>query len=293
MRPARMLIGIALLLGFAWPAAGETILYQAPVRTEGAEVRCKPGAEPAVYVTQKLRQGAIVQVVDKTADGWLKIVPPQGSYSWINAQDLHPPDGTQPTWTVTIADGSLAPVLVGSPYKQGKPDVVGSQLPRGTQVVAVGLVEPPSEKFDGYWLPILPPPGEYRYIRDKDVGPPTAGSTTGAVTAAHSGSAGPGTTGVPASALRPARTMATFTSAAQRPRPTSIRCCSRPNNWNAPAIASALPGSTTSWATNTPIASTTWPSSTTIGRPGFAAAPKGSRAARQRGRCPLRPGPAV
>jgi len=200
-----MLLGTVLALAFARPAcAGETVLFQAPVLTEGAEVRCKPGTEPAVYVTQLLHHGDVVQVVEKIADGWLKIVPPKGSYSWVNTQFLRRPDGTQPVWTVAVADGVLVPVLVGTPYRPGKPDVVGSQLTRGAQVAAVGDPHV-SEAGDGTWLPILPPPGEYRYIREKEVGAPSAGPTTSGVTVAHSGSAATQNTGAapPADATQP------------------------------------------------------------------------------------------
>ena len=189
MRPARMLLWIALPLALARPMrAGETVLFQAPVVSEGAEVRCKPGTEPAIYVTQRLHRGDVVQVVEKSPDGWVQIVPPQGSYSWVDTQFLARPSGTQPTWTVTVNGGVQVPVLVGTPYKAGKPDVVGSQLMRGAQVVAVG--EPRvSEAGDGTWLPILPPAGEHRYLRATDIGAPSVGAATTGVTAAHSGSA--------------------------------------------------------------------------------------------------------
>jgi hypothetical protein len=183
-----MLLGATLVLALAWPARGAEAASQAQVQTDGAEVRCKPGAEPAVYVTQKLARGDIVQVVRKTNDGWLEIVPPKGSYSWVNTRQLRRAAADQRVWLVSADDGPVS-VLVGSPFKSGKPDVVGATLKRGTQVVAVG--EPrPSEDGDGVWLPIIPPPGEYRYVREKDVVvlPPSPGSAA-TTTVAQPGSA--------------------------------------------------------------------------------------------------------
>lgn len=188
MRSARMLLGTTLVLALAWPAREAEAASQARVQTDGAEVRCKPGADPKVYVTQKLTRGEIVQVVQKTNDGWLEIEPPKGSYSWINTRQLSRVAADPRIWQVSADDGPVS-VLVGSPFKSGKPDVVGAKLPRGTQVVAVG--EPrPSEDGDGVWLPIMPPPGEYRYVREKDVVilPPSPGSAA-TTTAAHPGSA--------------------------------------------------------------------------------------------------------
>ncbi len=184
MRPARMLLGAALAMALAWPAHGQAPPYPATVQADGAEVRCKPGTEPAVYVTHKLPRGTAVEVVEKLPNGWLKIDPPRGAFSWINTRALRPADGVPGVWVVA-ADAPV-PILVGSPYKPGKPDAVGTNLARGAQVIAVGQPRP-ADDGAGSWLPILPPPGEYRYIREADVSP--AGGPTTATTVAHPGSA--------------------------------------------------------------------------------------------------------
>jgi hypothetical protein len=186
MRPARILLATALALAVTWPARGEAV-YQATVRTDGAEVRSKPGTEPTVYVTHKLLRGTTLQVVEKIANGWLKVDPPRGSFSWVNTRALRPADGAPGVWVVAATDGQV-PVYVGSPYKPGKPDVLGTTLARGAQVIAVG--EPrPSEDGDGSWLPILPPPGEFRYVREADVSAPGAEPSTGARTGPVGGAA--------------------------------------------------------------------------------------------------------
>jgi tetratricopeptide (TPR) repeat protein len=185
MRPARMLLGIVLPLALAWPVNGETVPFPATVQTEGAEVRCKPGTEPAVYITQKLPRGTVVTVVERLPNGWLKIDPPlPGSYSWVNTRFLHQTDRVTGVWIVSAADGQV-PSLVGSWARTERPNVIGTLLARGTQLIAIGGT---LHQEDGDWLPILSPAGEYRYLLEKDI----AGSSGGLIqplptTAAHSG----------------------------------------------------------------------------------------------------------
>jgi hypothetical protein len=184
-----MLLGTALVLALTGPASAQTAPTRAVVQTDGAEVRCRPGAEAAVYVTQKLRRGDTVQVVEKVANDWLKIEPPQGSFSWVNSRAVRPA-GTQPNVWVVLSNDAQVPVLVGSPFKPGKPDVIGTSLARGAQVVVIGAHWPSG---DGDWLPIAPPPGEYRYIRAADLAPPAAATTVARpdAPAAGAGSSGP------------------------------------------------------------------------------------------------------
>jgi hypothetical protein len=190
MRLARILMGIALALILARPARGESLLSAASVLTDGAEVRCKPGAEPAVYVTQKLPRGTAVQVVERLPNGWLKIEPPlPGSYSWVNTRLLRSIDAERGVWVVSAADGQ-ASTLVGSWARSERPNVVGTTLARGTQVIAVGGT---LRQEDGDWLPVLPPPGEYRFVLEKDVSALPGASSPPTTIAAHPG--GPAATG--------------------------------------------------------------------------------------------------
>lgn len=174
MRAAQLSLGLALVLVLACRAPGESVLYQATVQTAEGEVRCGHSKDPQMYVTNRLRKGDTVQVVKELDDGWLAIVPPTGSftidppagsYSWINLRFLQKNDNTS-TWRVVTHDDVRVPVLVGSPFKQGKPTVIGDRLERGTQVVGIG---PAVTDDEGQWLPILPPPRELRYIRKETV----------------------------------------------------------------------------------------------------------------------------
>ncbi|MFL5338760.1 MAG: SH3 domain-containing protein, partial [Gemmataceae bacterium] len=161
MSAARTLLGTALALALAGPACAQGKPFPATVLTDGAEVRCKPGTQPAVYVTQRLPRGATVVVVEKLPDGWLKIDPPDGSFSWVNTGFLRQAGGTGNVWVVTETDKPVT-ALVGAWGRKERPDVVSTTLARGAQLIAVGA---PIQESDGYWLPVMAPAGEYRYVR--------------------------------------------------------------------------------------------------------------------------------
>jgi hypothetical protein len=174
MRPEHLFAGLALVLLLVSPACGQGNLYQATVQIAEAEVRCGHSTDPKMYVTNRLHRGDTVQVVKELEDGWLAIepprgsctsVPPRGSYSWVNLRFLQR-NGNSLTWTVVTHDDVRVPVLVGSPYKEGKATVVSTQLVRGTQVVGIGA---PVTDEEGQWLPIESPPGEVRYVRKESV----------------------------------------------------------------------------------------------------------------------------
>ena len=145
--------------------SAQSVLYQATVMAQGAEVHCKPGTGKEIYVTNHLRHADVVQVVGDHDDGWLEIVPPAGSFSWINARDIqHPLDWIKyPNNYLVSREGSV-PVFIGSSVDAGsRHTVVGVQLPKGSQVARVALDT--VKDHDGDWVRIQPPGNEVRYIR--------------------------------------------------------------------------------------------------------------------------------
>src|SRR5262249_54039150 len=134
MRLAPLLCGLTLIAGGNARAADPPPDVRTVVQ-DGALVRCKPGDGPQVYATNHLRKGVTVQVLRDLPDGWLEIVPPQGSFSWINRRFVEQVNPSQPTlWAITHPDGRV-PVLVGSELiKDHRPTVEGTRLQRGTQV---------------------------------------------------------------------------------------------------------------------------------------------------------------
>src|SRR5262249_43396851 len=127
MRATRLLARIALMLASGLPAAAPS---PGPVG-EAASVPEGPvrrGPRPTYYATGKLHQGDPVKVV-KEENGWLAIVPPPRSFSWINGLFIER-HGQSPVATVL---GDKVKVRVGSNLTDKKPDVESVELPRGSQ----------------------------------------------------------------------------------------------------------------------------------------------------------------
>ncbi len=156
------LLGGAVWLALVGSAAAQTA-YTAVVNREDVEVRAGPSENPQLYVTNRLQRGTPVQVVEELGNGWLKIRPPAGSFSWIHTGFVQLVTPNQPNWMVVGTADTRAAVIVGTDLKKDVPSQVeGSRLARGAQVTALG---PARVDDQGTWLPIEPPPGECRYLR--------------------------------------------------------------------------------------------------------------------------------
>jgi hypothetical protein len=171
------------LLAFAWASVtgAEKPAFTATVIADGAEVRAGASNSPSMYPTNRLRKGDPVEVVRELGDGWIAVVPPPGSFSWINTKYVRQIVTTQPMWRVEAAPDSRVPLLLGSSLKAEKPTVEGARVSRGMILRAIGPVR---RDGDELWLPVVPPPGELRYMRANAV------SRSGAAIAATS--PGPG-----------------------------------------------------------------------------------------------------
>jgi len=153
-----------LVLGQA-PTAPPPI-YHAVVIVPEAEVRCGPGTSPKLYATNHLRRNDPVQVVRERGDGWLEILPPPGSFSWINKREVSNPFPNQPhNWVVKADRQNKVPVFIGSDVTPGTRGTVFSvQVPPGYQTpVAFNRSEVSDQ--EGTWLPIEAPIGEVRFIQ--------------------------------------------------------------------------------------------------------------------------------
>jgi hypothetical protein len=141
-----------------------------------------------------------VEVVGDLQNGWLKIHPPERSFSYINTRFLEHMVPSQPNYVVAL-EGVDVPVLIGSEIVKDKPTIVGVKLKRGAQVTSIGRAM--SEGGETL-MPIEPPPGEVRYVRTEAVSrtPPTAGSATAAAGATN-GSSGPHSSFTPSGPLTP------------------------------------------------------------------------------------------
>jgi hypothetical protein len=165
MRSALVLGILTLTLALANPGTGQANPEIRHVIQPEATVHPYPSERPESYVTNVLKQNDAVHVVEERPDGWLKIIPPEGSFSWINSALLD----TSKLPNLYVKDGNGdAPVFVGSVRLKSRPRIIGSKIPAGAQVTSIG---PAQRDNEGQWMPIEPPAREYRYIRAEYVSP--------------------------------------------------------------------------------------------------------------------------
>src|SRR5438045_788902 len=87
MRHARAAGALWLVLVLYNPVSAGVAPDYRVVNVDQAEVRARPSSVDAqVYVTNRLRRGTPVKVFGEEEGGWLKIAPPEGSFSWINTR---------------------------------------------------------------------------------------------------------------------------------------------------------------------------------------------------------------
>src|SRR5262245_52739686 len=103
---ARGMAGVILGLLLISQASAAEALYTARVVAPETLVRAKPSQAPDVYATNRLSQGAVVEVVGDRdlPEGWYAIKPPAGSFSWVNARFLQRLNAS--TWYV-VTDPEL------------------------------------------------------------------------------------------------------------------------------------------------------------------------------------------
>src|SRR5262249_28798662 len=139
------------------------------VAADVAEVRALPSTAAPSYVTNRLRRGAAVEVVEAMDNGWVKVRPPQGSFSYINARFLEHVVQDLPNLVVTCDDKEVEVFIGSEVVASHRPTVCGVKLKRGAQVTSIGK---PIEDAEGAWMPIEPPPSEVRYLPAGALSPP-------------------------------------------------------------------------------------------------------------------------
>ena len=137
--------------------AVETGKQPVPCVVNADAVVVRSGGGENYYPTMKLDKGAKVTVVGHKF-GWLKVIPPEGSFSYIGkAFVTRTGDGTKGT-----VNGTEVRVRAGSTLNE-MVSIVQAQLNTGTEVEIVG------EKNEFFC--IKPPPGAYLYINEKYLDP--------------------------------------------------------------------------------------------------------------------------
>ncbi len=177
MPSRRCVVFLFAFHGSALAQAGPNYRY---VKVPQAEVRCGPSTDSRFYLTNRLPKGTAVEVVEELPGGWLKIRPPDGSFSYINTRFLEHITPNQPNFVVAF-DKVEVPVYIGSEVVATRPTIIGAKLTRGAQVTSCGK----AMSEDGETLmPIDAPHGEFRYIRSEEVSP-TRPATGAVVTASR------------------------------------------------------------------------------------------------------------
>ena len=148
----------AALFGQAPPENKGFLSFSVKVAEENSPLYSSPNEENG-YMTGRVKAGEILEVCFRTDDGWCAVRPPEGSFSWINADYVL--RGGSGIGTVVCPDSSKeVPVRVGAASILNSSDVqVG--LENGRQVQILGEQTLTGNKT---WLKIAPPRGEFRWI---------------------------------------------------------------------------------------------------------------------------------
>ncbi|MHC5083057.1 MAG: SH3 domain-containing protein [Planctomycetota bacterium] len=122
----------------------------------GNDVYVRSGKGKAYYHCRKVQQGFQVTVAGEVF-GWAKIIPPEGSYSWINKKYVDVADGAP---TIGTINGDNIRVWAGSDYMgPTRSSSMQVKINDGEQVQLF-----PSQPETGDYYKIKPPTGAYLWI---------------------------------------------------------------------------------------------------------------------------------
>jgi hypothetical protein len=137
--------------------------YQALVLSDGATVHSGPA--DVHYATDRLKQGALVNVFRHDPDGWCAIQPVKGSFSLIPEAAI---EMVQKDIGVIREDGTQA--WVGTALGAVESPLWQIKLKEGESVKVLGQVSwPDPQGHSTTWYQVSPPAGEFRWIRMSDI----------------------------------------------------------------------------------------------------------------------------
>jgi hypothetical protein len=154
---------IFTLFLFEQPVEAEdrTFPYEAVVIKIQAEIHS--GAR--YYATGMLSRGSRVRVHRHDPGGWYVITPPPGSFSWIRADYVQRSTGR----IGTVTENNVM-VRVGSSLNDSR-DVYQEKLSKGDRVEILDEQTLKTDRGSVRAYKIVPPQGEFRWIRGNDVTP--------------------------------------------------------------------------------------------------------------------------
>ena len=137
--------------------------YSVYIAVPKAFAHCGPSDE--YYRTDPLRQGQELQVYAETDDGWLGIRPPPESFCWVPAETVQKDSGELEG--VVIEDRTVA--WIGTHLGRARSYRWQVQLAKGEPVTVIGRSEREGPDGPQLWYRIVPPSGEYRWVRRDDI----------------------------------------------------------------------------------------------------------------------------
>lgn len=147
--------------------AAEVFPYTAYINADDVYIRSGPGKN--YYPTDKIPKGEPVEIYRHDPGGWYAIRPPQGSFSWVQA-DILKPTGDR----IAVCQKDQAPCFVGTRFSTAH-DVHQVRLDKGEQVEILEIRQIGDGPQAQNWCQISPPSGEFRWISGKfvDRAPPS------------------------------------------------------------------------------------------------------------------------
>ncbi len=172
MRAACLIYFGLLIVSAALGHAETTTPYEVVVGETGLDVRSGPG--PSCYVTDHLPAGTRLEVYRREDGGWLRIRPPEGSYSWVRKNQLRPTH--TPGVSQVTEEGSLC--RIGSRVVRTPEHVCQVSLRQGelVEVLEEQTATDAASSVEETWCRIAPPAGEFRWVLADDLAPPQAPS---------------------------------------------------------------------------------------------------------------------
>jgi hypothetical protein len=126
------------------------------------EVRLRAGPSDQFPDTGSLPKGTRVVVDHDESNGWVAVHAPAGAVSWVPIQFVDGLDKSRPLPQNVVVTADAEVTLAAG--KAGLPqplDVRKVKVPEGTILTVIGA----DVKYNGKtWLPVAPPPGDFRYV---------------------------------------------------------------------------------------------------------------------------------
>ncbi len=143
------------------------------VSVESARIYSGPSID--FYPTNSLKRGEVLEVYQRTKNGWLGVRPPEGSFSWVPAAQAYLLPGGR---VIEITDAE-AVSWIGTDLGSAKQYRWQIQLKVGEQLTVLGessIKSGSDEEQESLWYRVAPPAGEFRWIEHSAVSehPPEA-----------------------------------------------------------------------------------------------------------------------